>query len=146
MRDRTARSFAALALGLLIEAGPVQAGPLSDYRLHCQGCHGPEGEGVAEGALPFRGQVARFLSLPRGREYLVRVPGFSLSELPHDRAAAVLNWLLVRFDAESLPVDWPRFTASEVERWRSPPWSDVRRVRALVLEGASRADGAEPSF
>ena len=51
------------------------ADPHADYMLHCQGCHGPDGSG-ARGAVPsFRGEVAKFLRVPGGREYLLRVPG-----------------------------------------------------------------------
>ena len=55
--------------------------------LHCQGCHGPDGSG-APGAVPdFHNQVGKFLLVPGGREYLIRVPGVSQSELNDARVA-----------------------------------------------------------
>src|SRR4051812_12392593 len=71
----------------------------ADYMLHCQGCHGPQGRGVASGAPAFPQQIARFVNLAGGREYLTRVPGVAQSELNDARLAAVLNWVLYEFDA-----------------------------------------------
>lgn len=122
--------FLAVALFL---ASAASADPRTDYMLHCQGCHGPDGSGAA-GAVPsFRDQVATFLLVPRGREYLIRVPGVSQSELDDERTAAVLNWIVDEFDAAGRPVDAVPFTAAEVARYRKPPLVDVDVIRGELL-------------
>ena len=43
-----------------------------NYLLHCQGCHRADGAGKP-GAVPsLAGEVARFLTVPGGRAFLVR--------------------------------------------------------------------------
>ena len=74
--------------------------------LHCRGCHGPDGAGAPGAAPSFRGQVAKFLCVPGGREYLVRVPGTAQSELDDARTAALLNWLLREFSPDEIPADF----------------------------------------
>jgi mono/diheme cytochrome c family protein len=123
--------LAAVALALVIRT-PAAADPRADYMLHCQGCHGPDGSGAA-GAVPsFRGQVSKFLQVPGGREYLIRVPGVSQSELDDERIAAVLNWMIAEFDARDVAAFQP-FTAAEVARHRRPPLTDVDTVRAELM-------------
>ena len=65
--------------------------------LNCRGCHGPDGAGAPGAAPSFRGQVAKFLSVPGGREYLIRVPGTAQSELDDAHTAALLTWLVREF-------------------------------------------------
>jgi mono/diheme cytochrome c family protein len=102
--------------------------------LHCQGCHGPDGSG-APGAVPsFRGQVAQFLRVEGGREYLIRVPGVSQSELSDARVAAVLNWIVSEFDPANRPADAAAFTSAEVAGRRRPPLADVEAIRAALLK------------
>jgi hypothetical protein len=121
---------------VIVIAGPAGADPRSDYMLHCQGCHGPDGSGAA-GAVPsFRQQVATFLRVGGGREYLIRVPGVSQSELDDERLAAVLNWIVGEFDADGRPADALPFTAAEVGRLRRPPLTDVDGVRRELLRQA----------
>lgn len=104
--------------------------------LHCQGCHGPDGSGAA-GAVPsFRDQVATFLRVPGGREYLIRVPGVSQSELDDERIAAVLNWIVGKFDASGQPAGAAPFTTAEVTRHRRPPLTEVDVIRRQLLRDA----------
>ena len=110
---------------LCLGAGAAHAGnPQVDYMLQCQGCHGAEGRG-APGTVPSFAGVGRFLAVPGGREYLVRVPGSSQSALDDAGLAEVLNWLIRRFD----PRDFAPYTAEEVARVRRPPLDDVEAVR-----------------
>jgi hypothetical protein len=70
------------AITLLAAAGARGADPRVDYMLQCQGCHLADGSG-APGAVPdLRGSLGRFLGVPGGREYLVRVPGAAQSSPP----------------------------------------------------------------
>ena len=130
------RAAAVLAAALLLLPLRADADSSEDYVLHCRGCHGPDGAG-APGAVPsFRGHVAKFVALPGGREYLVRVPGVSQSELSDARLAALLNWLLLEFDAADVPSDFTPYTAAEIARLRRPPLIDVEGTRRAVLAGA----------
>jgi len=108
--------------------------------LNCRGCHGPDGGGIADGAPSFRDYVAKFLWVPGGREYLVRVPGTAQSELSDARTAALLNWMVRAFSANEVPADFVPYTEAEVARLRREPFTDVVRVRrALSAAIAARA-------
>ncbi len=131
-----------LAIALVVAfAGSAAADPQLDYMLQCQGCHLSDGAGAA-GAVPsFVDFVGTFLGVPGGREYLVRVPGSSQSSLDDARLAAVLNWILKRFDPDSLGDDFLPFTAEEVARVRRPPLTDVAALRRELL---SQVEAATP--
>jgi hypothetical protein len=73
------------------------------------------------------GSVARRLRAPGGREYLVRVPGVAQSPLGDAELAAVLNWMLRRFDPDHLPSDFVPYRADEVGELRKHPLTDVER-------------------
>jgi hypothetical protein len=131
MREPRVQVF---VLVLLLLTAPALADPHKDYMLHCQGCHGPDGSG-APGAVPsFRGQVAQFLRVEGGREYLIRVPGVSQSELSDARVAAVLDWIVSEFDPANRPADAAAFTSAEVAGRRRPPLADVEAIRAALLK------------
>jgi hypothetical protein len=92
-----------------------------NWTLNCQGCHRLDGSG-SEGTAPsLAGTVAKFLWVPGGREYLVRVPGVATSPLPDADLAEVMNWMLWRYDREHLPSDFRPFTAGEMAALRSRP-------------------------
>lgn len=134
--EALSRRAARVLLVTLLSACAVSsaaADPHADYMLHCQGCHGPDGGGAPGGIPSFRGELAKFLRVPGGREYLVRVPGTSQSELSDRRIAAVLNWMLRTFSAESVASDFEPFSEAEVARLRSPPLIDVTAVRARLM-------------
>ena len=125
-------ALVAAAIGTFL-ASPAVADPQTDYILNCRGCHRPDGSGVPGGAPDFRGQVGRFLSVPGGRNYLIRVPGTSESELSDERVAALLTWLVREFSPAEVPPDFKPFTAAEVARHRHPPLTDPGRVRAELM-------------
>jgi len=101
--------------------------------LQCQGCHLADGSGTPGVVPPLAGSVGRFLRVPGGREYLVRVPGSSNSQLDDAALAAVLNWILERFAAEEVAGGFRPFTEEEVARVRRPPLTDVNAVRERLL-------------
>ncbi|MBM4205665.1 MAG: hypothetical protein FJ194_16190 [Gammaproteobacteria bacterium] len=106
-----------------------------DYMLHCQGCHGPDGSGTRDGVVPkLEDQLAKFLTVPGGREFLVQVPGSANAALPADRLAAVLNWMVLTFDSSNVPADFSAYSADEVAKFRSTPLSDVSKVRAELIK------------
>ena len=122
------------------DIGMKSAGdPALDYVLHCQGCHQAEGSGL-EGAVPeLRGSIARIAALPKGREYVQRVPGVAQSQLDDAAVARLLNWLVARFDPDHLPKDFAPFTPEEVGRLRRDPLVHASKARAEVL-------GADASY
>tara|TARA_B110001454_G_scaffold145711_1_gene135213 strand:+ start:289 stop:744 length:456 start_codon:yes stop_codon:yes gene_type:complete len=104
----------------------------SDYKLKCQGCHRPDGSGDLVSNPPMNGHVARFLSVPGGREFLGQVPGVATVDLDDARLANLLNWTLYRFDRENLPDDFKPYSATEISALRKRP---LRAERAAVREG-----------
>jgi hypothetical protein len=131
----------------MARALPAAGDPRIDYMLHCRGCHGPDGDGIAGGAPTFRGQIARFLSVPGGREYLVRVPGTAQSELNDARVAALLDWLVRAFDADDVPPDFAPYGAEEVARYRAAPLVEVEPARRDLMRAidARRVPASSPS-
>ena len=124
----TLRPFVFAALSLLAVGAHAET-PEVDYLLQCQGCHRADG-GETPGSVPaLAGFVARFLEVPGGREYLVRVPGSAQSPLDDRELAALLNWLLERFGPFDPTRPFEPYTAAEVTRVRHPPLTDVDRVR-----------------
>lgn len=115
-------------------ASTARADPQVDYMLQCRGCHGPDGAGAPGAAPSFRGQVAKFLWVPGGREYLIRVPGAAQSELDDARTAAVLNWLLQSFSAAEIPPGFAPYSADEVARQRRSALIDVLASRRTLLD------------
>lgn len=100
------------------------------WALNCQGCHLADGQGTQEtGKLS--GTVARFLWVPGGRDYLIRVPGVATSQLPDEDLAELVNWMLLRFDKQHIPASFRPYTAAEVARLRARP---------LRLEAAQMRD------
>ena len=138
------RAAPALALALSVPAA-LAASPEVDYMLHCQGCHLADGAG-SPGAVPSLRGVGRFLGTSRGREYLIRVPGSAQSPLDDAALAALLDWIVARFDPEVAAAGFARFDAAEVARWRRPPLLEVDALRAALLaELSSSGPSAAPA-
>ncbi len=111
-----------------------------DYMLQCQGCHLADGSG-APGSVPsLQGSVGRFLRVPGGREYLVRVPGSAQSPLSDARLAGVLNWMIRVFGPERVAADFTPFSAEEVARYRNPPLTEVDSLRRDLLRQIRRVE------
>jgi hypothetical protein len=129
------RCSALLALGTVwAMAGPSRAEIASiNYMLECQGCHLADGTGSAGAVPPLRDVVGRFLGVPGGREYLIRVPGSAQSALSDDELAEVLNWIIRRFGPDDVAADFEPFTVGEVSRHRMHPLLDVEAVRGDLL-------------
>jgi len=136
----------ALAATLLLAALPdTHRSPETNYMLHCQGCHRPDGSG-AVGAVPdLRGHVAVFLGSPAGRAFLVRVPGSANAPLSDRELAELLVWIVNRFDPAHVPADFAPYTAAEVASLRKQLLSKVQDARAAILaELTSRDRAASP--
>ena len=110
------------------------------WALNCQGCHRPDGTGSAGTAPSLAGTVARFLSVPGGREYLGRVPGVATSPLSNADLSEVMNWMLWRFDKEHLPVNFQPYTAAEIGQLRGAPLRlEASQMRAELLTKAEQS-------
>ena len=133
--------FSAFAAGLLLVSAAL-ADPRTDYMLNCRGCHGPDGRGIPEGAPSFRDYVAKFLAVPGGREYLVRVPGTAQSELSDARTAALLNWMVREFSPTQVPGDFTPYTEDEIAGLRHAPLTEVTAVRRALTAAIAARDAA----
>lgn len=120
---------ALLLYGASVSAGPVnEARAHSNYQLHCQGCHTPDGTGYK--SIPrLKGLVGNYLKLPAGRDYLARVPGAATSILSNKDLAEVLNWIILTFGGDSTPKHFRHYTAEEVGKLRARPLLEVREAR-----------------
>jgi hypothetical protein len=137
------RAAALPALACLIAAAAGAQDPAVDYMLQCQGCHRADGSG-SPGAVPdLRDSLARFLSVPGGREYLVRVPGAAQSPLSDERLAALLDWMLREFGPAEAAAGSAPYRADEVAGWRAQPYLEVEPVRRELLR---RIDAAAAPY
>ncbi|HEY8120095.1 MAG TPA: cytochrome c [Myxococcota bacterium] len=122
---------------LLAAASHAVPPPEQDYVLECRGCHGARGEGVP-GKVPALALSARFLATPRGRSYLVRVPGVAGSQLSDTRVARLLDWVLRELASDPpAAAGFTPFSEAEVARERARPLLDPSAERAAIL-GESR--------
>ena len=127
-------------LAALGAASPSRAeSPEILYMLQCRGCHLPDGAGTPGVVPPLAGQVGRFLTVPGGREFLVRVPGSAQSPLSDAELAEVLNWIVRRFGPDEVARSFAPYTAEEVAHVRRPPLTDVDSVRRALLAEIERA-------
>ena len=113
-----------------------------NYQMFCQGCHTPDGSG-AMSVPQMKGHVGHVLEIPRGREYLVRVPGSATSALDDEQLAEVLNWIMLEFAGESLAPDYQRYTSTEVGQLRQTPLNEVAQYREQLLVDIARAKSGE---
>jgi hypothetical protein len=113
-----------------------------NWTLNCQGCHRLDGSGSDVTAPSLAGTVAKFLWVPGGREYLIRVPGVATSPLSDADLAEVMNWMLWRFDKANLPSNFRPFTAAEMGALRSRPLRlEAAGMRSDLL---SKAEASGP--
>ena len=132
MRARVAALAALLASPAALAVEPRAE---QDYMLECRGCHGPDGANET-GGVPSLQKAARFLALPEGRSYLVRVPGVAGSRLSDARIAALLNWVLRELARDPSAGAFDPFTAEEVTRERARPLPDPGAERRRLLGSA----------
>jgi len=109
------------------------ADPHTDYLLYCRGCHLANGTGVAPDVPTLVDEIGKLVSTPAGREYIVRVPGVSQTAMDDDRLAAVLNWVLAEFNADTTPAEFQPYSGEEVHAARSKVLVDPIKYRASIL-------------
>jgi hypothetical protein len=127
---------------LLLSSGLSATEPAQlDYMLNCQGCHLPDGSGYPARNVPaLNNHLGKFLQVEGGREFLVQVPGSAQSDLPDKRLAAVLNWMLLTFSPEQLPIPFQPYQVEEISRLRQTPLIEVAQVRQKLIENIERGE------
>jgi cytochrome c553 len=134
-RLRQTSTLLLLLLGLPISNTNATSQVQSDYMLNCQGCHLPQGEGFpARGVPQIKDSMGKFLKVEGGREFLVQVPGASLSDLSDQRLADVLNWMLRTFSPNELEKTFEAYSAIEVNLLRKSPLTNVNELRRQLIE------------
>lgn len=124
---------ATLIAALAVAGSAGAESPAVNYLLQCQGCHRADG-GETPGSVPaLAGSVAKFLRVPGGREYLIRVPGSAQSPLSDAALAEVLNWIVRRFGPDAAVAGTAPFDEDEVARLRRSPLTDVDATRRALL-------------
>jgi hypothetical protein len=122
-----------LAAALLVcAAGTVDASARTDYLLHCAGCHMPEGNGLPPEVPTLVGSLGRIAASDEGRDYIARVPGASQAPISDAQLAAVLNWVLLEFNSETLPESFRPLTVREVRKSRNKVLSDPLKMRRTL--------------
>jgi hypothetical protein len=71
----------------------------------------------------------------------VRVPGAANAPISDAELAALLDWIVRRFDVANLSADFAAFTAEEVARLRRKPLARVADERAAILAELARLPG-----
>ncbi|WP_027209958.1 c-type cytochrome [Burkholderia sp. WSM2232] len=104
-----------------------------NWVLNCMGCHTADGSGIPGKVPPLRDSLGHFVSLPEGREFVIRVPGAANSALSDAELANVLNWVLGTMNAQTRPASLRPYTADEIAAHRRPALTDVARVRAKLV-------------
>ena len=97
----------------------LQAEPKSHYMIHCMGCHLSDGSGQPPDVPIFDKNLGLLVQSELGRAYLVRVPGAAQAPINDAELAAVINWMLSEYSAETIPDDFIPYDADEVARYRS---------------------------
>lgn len=133
-------ALATFLFPLIASAEPSSNGmsPAKNYMLDCQGCHMPDGSGYPGRIPALRGNVARYLSVPEGRSYIVQVPGSAQSMLSNRDLTDVLNWMVRTMDPEHLPANFVPYQVDEVAALRKTPLSapSIKQTQALIKMGA----------
>ncbi|MDO5090785.1 MAG: cytochrome c [Cardiobacteriaceae bacterium] len=127
--------FCAAAQGEDIPGVPSPARAESLYKIHCQGCHLPDGSGFEKRHVPnMKDRVGRFLLVPEGRAYLLQVPGAAGTPISDEELMLVTNWILWTFSRAQLPADYQPYTLAEVRELRMMPRDDINARRERLLE------------
>jgi mono/diheme cytochrome c family protein len=114
-------------------ATTAMADPQVDYMLQCQGCHRADGGGMGHEVPDFNEFLTRFIAVPEGREFLVRVPGSANAPFSDQQLADVLNWIMTDLISEP-PAGFEPYTAAEVHRYKATPLIEVSAARNKVLQ------------
>ncbi|MEH6519371.1 MAG: c-type cytochrome [Halioglobus sp.] len=145
------------ALGLLIFCFPMLqiltaiAEPTDrplNYQIHCEGCHGAAGAGLAGLVPAFVDELSSYLHISEGRKFIIQVPGVSQSSLNDAEVAELMNWMVVAYDPQGMPENFRWYTEEEVALLRSEPISETVKRRAAVhkMMNADRGSSVRGGF
>lgn len=110
-------------------ATETRADPRADYLLHCGGCHLADGRGVPPEVPTLVAKLGPIVTSQEGRDYVVRVPGAAQTPLSDEQLAAVVNWVLTGFNADTLQTNFRPLNGSEVGKARSRVLADPQKYR-----------------
>lgn len=129
-------SGAVLVAALVLLAPPAARGfsPQVNYQLHCQGCHMADGRATPGLVPPLDSMLGRFVRVPEGRAYLLRLPNVAAAQLDDAATAELLNWVVGRFAADASDAGFDPYTADEVARGRQDPLVDLEAARRAALD------------
>lgn len=132
----------------ILSAGAEPADRPLNYQIHCEGCHGADGAGLAGVVPAFAGELSSYLHVLEGREFIIQVPGVSQSSLSDEEVAELMNWMVVAYDPLGVPENFMWYSAEEVALLRSKPISDTVKRRAAVQQmiGAGRGSYEKDGF
>jgi mono/diheme cytochrome c family protein len=138
MKPRAVLAAAMLAALFIADASQAQAYDAArarqDWVLNCMGCHTADGSGIPGKVPALRNSLGHFVSLPEGRQFVMRVPGAANSALNDAELANVLNWLLATMNEQSRPASFKPYTAEEIAAYRRPALTDVARTRMKLVK------------
>lgn len=117
-------------------ADMAKTDPRTDYLLYCRGCHLINGTGVPPEVPTLVNDIGKLVGIPGGREYIIRVPGVSQTAMNNAELAAVLNWVLSEFNAETTPENFAPYTSEEVGEAREKVLVDPLKYRASLLDAS----------
>jgi hypothetical protein len=110
--------------------------PLVNYQLRCMGCHLADGSGQPGRVPSIRRSLVLFSASPRGRDYVVRVPGVAQSPLSDEDTALLLNWMARNLSDVGVSPSFVDYSETEIHRLRSHPLVQVSAIRARLLKAA----------
>ena len=118
-----------VAACIISVSAAVSADPRANFILHCGGCHLPDAAGVPPSVPSLRNTLGLIVATPEGRDYIVRVPGASQTPLTDDELAAVMNWVLLTYNQDTLPANFKLLSGREVGKSRSRVLADPQKLR-----------------
>jgi mono/diheme cytochrome c family protein len=119
------------------------AATASVFLLNCAGCHRADGHGLPSHGIPDLAGTGVLAGSEAGRRFLIQVPGVAQSRLDDAEVAEMLDWVIRRYAATTMPPGFRPFTAAEVAASRGETAHDPNGRRAAVLAGLPPA--ASPS-
>lgn len=125
-----------VAGALLAGVGIATADPRSDYLMHCAGCHLANAAGVPPYVPSLAGPLGPIVSSAEGRDYVARVPGAAQTPLTDEELAAVLNWVLLEFNRDTLPAGFRPLRGPDVAKSRARVLADPLKLRAELWPDA----------
>jgi len=120
-------------LSLLLSSAVAHSDPKTDYLLYCRGCHLADGSGVPPEVPTLIAELGRLLAFPGAREYIVRVPGVAQTDMNDAELAAVLNWIVSEFNAQTVPANHKPYTPEYIASVRGKVLEDPLKRRAEII-------------